>query len=58
MPYEMNVKLWQFSFNRLPELPEILTQGKEKELLDWLFEMKAVRPERITRAKREACGVL
>jgi pimeloyl-ACP methyl ester carboxylesterase len=53
MPYETNLKLWQFSFNRLPELPEILTKGKERELLNWLFESKAVHPERITKAKRD-----
>ncbi|KAE9378289.1 alpha/beta-hydrolase [Stipitochalara longipes BDJ] len=53
LPYEVNLKLWQFSFNRLPDLPEILTKGKEKDLLDWLFETKAVHPERITKEKRE-----
>ena len=53
LPYEVNVKLWQFSFNTLPELPEILTQGRERELLDWLFEHKAQHPERITSANRD-----
>jgi pimeloyl-ACP methyl ester carboxylesterase len=52
LPEDANLKLWQFSFNRLPDLPEILTQGKEKELLDWLFDHKAVYPERISHAKR------
>jgi pimeloyl-ACP methyl ester carboxylesterase len=52
LPDEANLKLWQFSFNRLPDLPEILTKGREKELLDWLFDHKAVYPERITPAKR------
>ena len=27
LPFELNVKLWQFSFNTLPDLPEILTRG-------------------------------
>ncbi len=53
LPDEANLKLWQFSFNRLPELPEILTQGKERELLDWFFDLKCVHPERITRTKRD-----
>ena len=53
LPDEANLKLWQFSFNRLPELPEILTQGKERELLDWFFDLKCVHPERITRMKRD-----
>ena len=53
LPYEANVKLWQFSFNSLPDLPEILTQGRERELLDWLFDRKSAHPERITRTKRD-----
>jgi hypothetical protein len=36
------------SFNRLPDLPEVLTQGKERELLDWPFDNKAEYLSRIT----------
>jgi pimeloyl-ACP methyl ester carboxylesterase len=50
---DWNVKLWQFSFNSLPELPEILTQGRERELFDWLFRHKAQYPERISGANRD-----
>jgi pimeloyl-ACP methyl ester carboxylesterase len=50
---ELNTRLWQFSFNTLPELPEILTQGRGRELFDWLFDHKAVHPERIRRARRD-----
>ena len=32
LPYEANLKMWQFSFNVLPELPEVLTKGREREL--------------------------
>jgi len=53
LPDAPNIKLWQFSFNRLPDLPELLTQGRERELLDWLFDRKSAHPERITRAKRD-----
>ena len=53
LPFDVNIKLWQFSFNALPELPEILTQGRERELLDWLFRNKAAHPERITQANRD-----
>jgi pimeloyl-ACP methyl ester carboxylesterase len=53
LPFEVNKKLWQFSFNTLPELPELLTRGRERELFDWLFDNKAEHPERIKRAKRE-----
>jgi pimeloyl-ACP methyl ester carboxylesterase len=53
LPFDVNVKLWQFSFNTLPDLPELLTAGHERVLLDWLFDKKAEHPERITAAKRQ-----
>jgi pimeloyl-ACP methyl ester carboxylesterase len=53
LAHEENIKLWQFAFNRLPELPEILTAGRERELLDWLFQHKAIHPESISREHRE-----
>lgn len=52
LPPEVNVKLWQFSFNTLPELPEILTAGHERALFDWLIDHKAVHPERVSEAHR------
>lgn len=52
LPYEVNLKLWQFSFNTLPELPEVLTRGRERELFDWLFDKKSVYPDRITPERR------
>ena len=53
LPSEVNVKLWQFSFNALPDLPEVLTAGRERELFDWLFEHKAERLDRIPQANRD-----
>ncbi len=50
---ELNVKLWQFCFNTLPDLPEILTAGRERELFDWLFKQKAERLDRIPQANRD-----
>ena len=44
---ELNLKLWQFSFNMLPDLPEILTAGRERALMEWLIRNKAAHPERI-----------
>jgi pimeloyl-ACP methyl ester carboxylesterase len=35
--------MWHFAFNRLPDLPEILVQGREREFLTWLFRAKTVR---------------
>ncbi len=51
LPPEVNVKLWQFSFNTLPDLPEVLTQGRERQLFEWLFQHKAQHPERLSQAK-------
>ena len=45
--------MWQFSFNVLPELSEVLTNGRERELFNWLFDHKATHPERLTRARRD-----
>jgi hypothetical protein len=52
LPANLNHKLFQFSFNALPGLPEILTQGREREFMDWLFDIKAVHPGRITEESR------
>ena len=53
LPPELNVKLWQFSFNTLPDLPEILTVGRERQLFDWLFQQKSARLDRIPQANRD-----
>jgi pimeloyl-ACP methyl ester carboxylesterase len=38
-----NLKSWQFAFNRLEDLPEILVQGHEREYLAWIFATKSTR---------------
>lgn len=53
LPTEVNEKLWQFSFNMLPDLPETLTAGRERELFDWLFRHKAKRLDRIPQSNRD-----
>jgi pimeloyl-ACP methyl ester carboxylesterase len=35
---------WHFAFNQLPDLPELLTEGKERPYLEWLFNSFAYRP--------------
>jgi microsomal epoxide hydrolase len=35
-------KTWHFAFNFLPELPELLIGGREREFLTWLFKSKSV----------------
>jgi pimeloyl-ACP methyl ester carboxylesterase len=38
-----NLHVWQFSFNRLPDIPEVLVQGHERAYLDFLFKTKATK---------------
>jgi pimeloyl-ACP methyl ester carboxylesterase len=38
-----NLKSWQFAFNRLDDLPEILVQGHERAYLAWIFATKSTR---------------
>ena len=52
LPPEANKKLFQFPFNALPDLPEILVEGKEDKFLNWLFDTKATHPERVTEERR------
>jgi pimeloyl-ACP methyl ester carboxylesterase len=39
----INLKSWQFGFNRLVDLPEMLIQGREREYLTWIFATKSFR---------------
>ena len=41
------VRVFQFYLNAVPELPELLTRGREREFLAWLFRTKAMKPEAI-----------
>ncbi|OJJ50310.1 hypothetical protein ASPZODRAFT_139617 [Penicilliopsis zonata CBS 506.65] len=53
LPPAANVKLWQFSFAALPDLPEMLTRGRERELLTWFFDRKMHAPEKLPRSRLE-----
>ncbi len=35
---------WHFAFNMLPELPELLIEGREREFLQWLFLKRTPTP--------------
>ena len=35
-------KTWHFAFNYLPDLPEILVAGRERDFLSWLFRTKSL----------------
>ncbi|MFB8370331.1 alpha/beta fold hydrolase [Pseudarthrobacter sp. NPDC055928] len=39
-----NIRAWHFGLNRLPELPEILMSGHEREYLEWSFRHKSTVP--------------
>jgi pimeloyl-ACP methyl ester carboxylesterase len=54
VPFEVKLKLWQFSFNSIPELPELLTEDRERVFIEWFFRNKAVHLERIPAENREA----
>jgi pimeloyl-ACP methyl ester carboxylesterase len=48
-----NLKSWQFAFNRLNDLPEMLVQGREREFLAWIFATKSTRSYAIDSAALE-----
>jgi hypothetical protein len=39
---------WWFVFHQVPNLPETLVQGKEREYLSWFYKGLAYNPEAIT----------
>jgi pimeloyl-ACP methyl ester carboxylesterase len=39
---ERLAKTWHFAFNYLPDLPELLIEGRERVFLSWLFRTKSV----------------
>jgi pimeloyl-ACP methyl ester carboxylesterase len=43
-------RVFQFYFNAVEELPELLTRGREREFLGWLFRTKSVVQGAITAA--------
>jgi pimeloyl-ACP methyl ester carboxylesterase len=49
----VNLKSWQFAFNRLNDLPEMLIQGREREYLAWIFATKSTRSYAIDSAALE-----
>ncbi len=42
-------RLWWFSFHQAPDIPEMLTAGKEREYLSWFYRL-AYNPEAISEA--------
>ncbi len=44
---EENIFLWHFMFNQLADLPETLTQGREREYLGYIFNRWSYRRDRV-----------
>ena len=40
--------IWWVLFHQTPDVPEVLTQGKEKEYLSWFIQILAYNPDAIT----------
>lgn len=38
-------RTWHFAFHGVPDLPELLIAGREREYLDWFLRRKAANPE-------------
>ena len=53
LPLAAAPKVFQFYFNAVEELPELLTQGREREFLDWLFRSKTMVKDAIGEADLE-----
>lgn len=47
-------QLWHFGLHAVPDLPELLVQGKEHEYFDWFYGAVAHHPEAITPELRAA----
>ncbi len=43
-------RTWHFAFHVIPDLPEMLIGGREREYLDWFLRRKAANPETFTDA--------
>ncbi|MGG4380603.1 alpha/beta hydrolase [Priestia megaterium] len=46
-------RTWHFAFHAVPDLPEILITGREREYLDWFLRRKAANPEVFSEADIE-----
>ncbi len=49
-----NHYIWHFAFHAIPELPELLVQGHQREYVDYFFDVLSADPTRITPDARAA----
>lgn len=50
---ERGWRTWHFAFHVIPDLPETLIAGREREYLDWFLRRKAANPEAFSDADIE-----
>jgi len=50
---ERGWRTWHFAFHQIPDLPETLITGREREYLDWFLRRKAANPEAFSDADIE-----
>lgn len=50
---ERGWRTWHFAFHSIPDLPETLVGGREREYLDWFLRRKAANPEAFSDADIE-----
>jgi pimeloyl-ACP methyl ester carboxylesterase len=43
-------RTWHFAFHTIPDLPELLITGREREYLEWFLRRKAANPETFSEA--------
>ncbi|GAB3398653.1 alpha/beta fold hydrolase [Amycolatopsis echigonensis] len=46
-------KTWHFAFHLVPELPETLLSGRERDYVDWFLNAKALSPDTFDSAETE-----
>jgi microsomal epoxide hydrolase len=46
-------RTWHFAFHAIPDLPEMLIGGREREYLDWFLRRKTANPEAFSDADME-----
>ncbi|WP_213989689.1 alpha/beta hydrolase [Sodalis sp. dw_96] len=46
-------RTWHFAFHAVPDLPETLITGKEREYLDWFLRRKTANPETFSESDME-----
>ncbi len=46
-------RTWHFAFHAIPDLPEMLITGREREYLDWFLRRKTANPETFSDADLE-----